>query len=214
MTVFDGDDPACPTEDRHGTSNLESKLRAWAATQWERIPPVPHAHAGSYDRGYQNGLADVLRGIQKVLESSGVETTTADIPCPHSGCKLPLWTRHHYHATGPSGDTVNPVSEQIQPLAAQRPDAHETTANVTDRLLAIEERTKDWKHGAEYYGVHKGSPMEPEPCNCGALSLRPCPVHPEKASAKLCDHRRGVDDKDCCVMCGEPIPPLNGETGQ
>lgn len=33
----------------------------------------------------------------------------------------------------------------------------------------------------------------------------------EKASAKFCDHRRGVDDKDCCVMCGEPIPPLNGK---
>jgi hypothetical protein len=42
-------------------------------------------------------------------------------------------------------------------------------------------------------------------CRCNAG-----PLQPLKASTKLCDHRRGVDDKDCCVMCGEPIPPLNG----
>jgi hypothetical protein len=44
-------------------------------------------------------------------ESSAVEPaeelSPTDIPCPHPGCKLPLWTRHHAHATGLGTSPVN-----------------------------------------------------------------------------------------------------------
>jgi hypothetical protein len=51
----------------------------------------------------------------------------------------------------------------------------------------------------------------PERCLCNKADCIKCypPGLSEKATAKLCDHRRGVDDSDRCVMCGESIPPLN-----
>ena len=45
------------------------RLRQFVRDQWARIPPVPHAQPGSYDRGYQNGMADILRGLEEALAS-------------------------------------------------------------------------------------------------------------------------------------------------
>lgn len=44
-----------------------ARVRDFLKGQWERIPTVPHARPGSYERGYQNGIADVLRGLEQTL---------------------------------------------------------------------------------------------------------------------------------------------------
>jgi len=58
------------------TDSLPSKIEAdpgiqWAEEfmkgQWERISPVPRSQPGSYDTGYQNGMIDILRGLQEAM---------------------------------------------------------------------------------------------------------------------------------------------------
>lgn len=54
---------------------LHGKLGAWMQQQWSRIPAVPHNQPGSYDRGYNNGMADILRGLAETLDRAADETT-------------------------------------------------------------------------------------------------------------------------------------------
>jgi hypothetical protein len=50
------------------TSNSLGVIKAWMQTQWERIPAVPHNQPGSYARGYDGGMVDILRGLQATLD--------------------------------------------------------------------------------------------------------------------------------------------------
>ena len=59
------------------TSNLRSMLETWLREQWLRIPAVPKSQPGSYDRGYNNGMGDILRGVQAILDDCLPDETTA-----------------------------------------------------------------------------------------------------------------------------------------
>ena len=57
------------------TSNLRGMLEIWLREQWLRIAPVPKSEPGSYARGYDNGMGDILRGVRAILDDcSAVET--------------------------------------------------------------------------------------------------------------------------------------------
>lgn len=60
------------------TSNPLAALRAWLQEQWMRIPAVPRADPGSYERGHQNGMADILRGVAAQLPSDETDSPRFD----------------------------------------------------------------------------------------------------------------------------------------
>jgi hypothetical protein len=78
-----------PDVDPHGECALEiahleariQKVRDFLRDQWSRIPAVPHAQPGSYDRGYQNGIGDVLRGLQVAITTCSTSDATSE-PVP------------------------------------------------------------------------------------------------------------------------------------
>jgi hypothetical protein len=57
------------------TSNLRVALETFLREQSERISAVPRAQPGSYYRGYDNGMSDILSGLQAVLARTTDETT-------------------------------------------------------------------------------------------------------------------------------------------
>jgi hypothetical protein len=75
-----GASDGCPEE--APSSNLRLALEQFLREQSERISPTPRAGPGSYYRGYDNGMSDILRGLQALLARSGDETPTAQCGCP------------------------------------------------------------------------------------------------------------------------------------
>ena len=55
-------------------SNLRAACEAFLREQSKRISPTPRAELGSYYRGYDNGMSDILYGLREVLARTPVET--------------------------------------------------------------------------------------------------------------------------------------------
>lgn len=82
LTRMDLDHEAICVASRDRVMRLSLRLRAvrkFLKGQWERIPAVPHAQPGSYDRGYQNGIADVLRGLEQTLSVNQPAPRKSDV---------------------------------------------------------------------------------------------------------------------------------------
>jgi hypothetical protein len=65
-------------------SNPIAVITAWMQTQWERIPATPHSQPGSYARGYDGGMVDILRGLKATLDKLPNTPQLPSKECPHA----------------------------------------------------------------------------------------------------------------------------------
>jgi len=197
------------------TSNLRAACEAFLREQSKRISPTPRADPGSYYRGYDNGMSDILYGLREVLARTPVETKSATGP---DGFTLDGLIANAERSGIIAHAEVKAVLGALRELRARRagPICCAQGAETDGEWHDIECARRNLKANLPTSVSMEGQPMgDPHPCDLTRAGCDPVTGKPVKAAGPpdpwMCDCGTFNHTETCCKNCGWVRPP-NGKS--